>query len=279
MIVAAAVAPTWQEQAPAPTAVATPAASEDSQEATLALRTRLDALETQLLTLQTELSKRQESPKVDVSALEAKIEALETKLNAVQNSPSSTANLQHIALLNGLTELQKSIGRGASFTQELAQLKQLAKGRASTLGLLADLEQFAPNPAPTVQSLWNAFADAMDAREQARADGTLLGNLRSLVRIRKVGSPAGSDDDAIIARAENALVEGEVSASIVELSQLSVDAAPLFRSCLEAALAYQKLHTTLDALLVDLSQMESPAAATPSATPAPPPSPEPQQPL
>lgn len=275
LVLAGLAATTWQEPSSAqPTATipaTTQATTDTSNEAAHALKARVDTLENQLQTLQAEMAKRQEPPKLDISALETKIAALETKLNAVQNSPSSTANLQHIALLNALTELQKSIGRGMAFSRELAQLKELAKDRKSTLSLLAELEKFSPNPTPTVQSLWNAFADAMDAREQARADGSLLGNLRSLVRIRKVGAPAGSDDDAIIARAENALVEGEISASITELSQLSGASAPLFRSCLEAALAYQKIHSTLDALLVDLSQKDMHAA--PADKPVPPPVP------
>ena len=84
---------------------------------------------------------------------------------------------------------------------------------------LAPVSAFAATGVPTLDGLKMQFKSAIaPALRPQTEEKNLVANLKSLVKIRKVGSEQkGADDDAVIARAEAKLNAGDVAAALAEL--------------------------------------------------------------
>jgi hypothetical protein len=152
-----------------------------------------------------------------VDALRADVEKMRTE---------NKATIRSILLVG---RLQDAIQNGAPFNNELAALRGLRPDLKETLDAL---EPLSIAGVATLAQLQSQFARSIDPVLTPKEDTeSFTGNLRSLVKIRKVGeNQKGTDDQAIIARAEAKLANGYVAMAIGETENLSPAAAKNFEA-------------------------------------------------
>lgn len=229
------------ESAPLPVA---PAAQPDS-----ALLERLEKAEARIAALEAA-----QTPAVDTSPLEAKVAMLQEQLDELQKKPDGNLAIQQLSQVSVFGQIRDAAARSEPFEAAHAQLVTLAAERPATLALLEQLKPFADKKNPDLATLKRRFEATRNDAQAKLTEGTLAGNIGSLVRIRKTGEPQGTDDDAVLARAQTKLSRGELDASIKELSQLSPAAAPLFAEWVAQAAESQRLQGLLDALQLELAK-------------------------
>lgn len=206
----------------------------------------------------------------NIAPLEERISALENKAPA-ESAPAAPAipaealdalkaDIARIRDDNHVTvrtllladQMQSALRSGTPFTDELSQLEVLRPDLKDTL---VPLEAIAPSGIATLEQLRAGFAQALSPEPSAANDRGLVENLKSLVKIRKVGKDQkGTDNEAIIARAEAKLNAGDVAAALKETENLSPQVAKNFaqwqeraRQYLTAGAALQKIRASLDA--------------------------------
>lgn len=273
-----------------------------------ALQTRVDQLEARLKTLEDVVTA---APRTESTpASDARIDALQAKLDALQQQPPGTPvhaddtrlthlenalgkqeeqvgslkeqvndlrlnNARQLAALTSFHALKESISRGEPYAARLAQLTQAADGNAAAQEQLSILQPYADKGVATLSVLRTQFDSiAPQALMAGSQEGTLASNLHKLVRIRKVGEQPGNDDEAVIARAETRLTDGELDAAIKELAQLSPPAVAVFAPWAGKAQEVVRVRNALDALQLSLAQDDKTVPVMPPA-PAPPPMPAP----
>ena len=119
--------------------------------------------------------------------------------------------------------LEQRLAAGAPFAAELAALSQLGVGADA----LAPLKPFAESGAPSLSALaasWAkvepAVAAAAPPPERSGWD-RLLDHIRALVRVRRVGEAAGSDEsEPPVARIGAALERGDLAAALEAYGRL-----------------------------------------------------------
>jgi len=163
-----------------------------------------------------------------LGALDERLSKLEGAAGA---APKSDAR---VAMAKGASEspasvavlalsLEQRLAAGAPFAAELAALSQLGVGADA----LAPLKPFADSGAPSLAALaasWAkvepAVAAAAPSPERSAWD-RLLDHMRALVRVRRVGEAAGSDEsDPPVARVGAALDRGDLAAALAAYGQL-----------------------------------------------------------
>ena len=135
-----------------------------------------------------------------------------------KGASESAASVAVLAL-----SLEQRFAAGAPFAAELAALSQLGVGADA----LAPLKPFAESGAPSLSALaasWAkvepAVAAAAPPPERSGWD-RLLDHMRALVRVRRVGEAAGSDEsDPPVARIGAALERGDLAAALAAFGQL-----------------------------------------------------------
>ncbi len=174
----------------------------------------------------------------DLAAAEARfgqLGALDQRLARLEG-PTDTAPKSgaRVAMAKGASEsaasvavlalsLEQRFAAGAPFTAELAALSQLGVG----VDALAPLKPFAESGAPSLSALaasWAKVAPAVVAAapppERSGWD-RLIDHMRALVRIRRVGEAAGSDEsDPPVARIGAALERGDLAAALEAYDRL-----------------------------------------------------------
>ena len=209
------------------------------------LQERVSALETQLAAL------KEASPTVnttiDLSPPEARIAALENKPTpeAAPTVITSNVNSEELAAIKQEVEalkktdhayvrsiilfgqLQQAVRVGKPYHVELQTLQAV---RPELKDSLAALEDSATIGITTLEQLSSQFKAAITpALNPDDTKKSLANNLRSLVKIRKIGEEQqGDDDEAILARAEAKLKKGDIAESIKEVQQLSPKALAAF---------------------------------------------------
>ncbi|MGE0755058.1 MAG: COG4223 family protein [Alphaproteobacteria bacterium] len=184
------------------------------------------------------------------------IASLEEKLQRMERDTGS-----HLAGMTALTQMREAIVRGEPFTYEIKRLKQMTRLRPEVDDMLVPLGSLAANGVATQAQLEETFEKTVPyALSPDTQPDSLMANLKSLVSIRKTGTPVGSDDDAIIARAETALKENRVQASINILKELSPGAATAFADWKTAAQQHILSREVLDALEIALVRKDAPAS-------------------
>lgn len=138
-------------------------------------------------------------------------------------------------------QLRDAILTGRAYTGELANLRQV-KTEALPPSALEVVEKFAASGVSKVEQLAELLAQL--APEAVRAERfekypqwwtRMLDRLSSLITIRRVGEVEGQDAQAIIARAEQRLKAGDISAAAGEMAQLSGAAAEAVEPWVKAA--------------------------------------------
>lgn len=221
---------------------------------------RIKALEEKVSALE-----KQTPPSVDIAPLEARIAALETAPKTVVNEAVPVINHEEIDALKTeleklkstdhgyvrslilISQLQDAMRAGRPFASELSALALLRPDMKETL---TPLTQESSTGVATLTQLQEQFSHTITpALTQNDGEKSLAQNLRSLVKIRKIGeAQKGTDDQAVIARAEAKLAKGDVAAALQETSTLSPRALQNFAPWQERAKAHLAAQAAMAAL-------------------------------
>ncbi|WP_306251932.1 COG4223 family protein [Parvularcula sp. IMCC14364] len=175
-------------------------------------------------------------------------EQLEARLDTLQTRDVATATKQ-AALSIAVTNLQRQIGAGRPFAEQLNVLEQLAPNTSG----LRDLEPYAEEGLPTVTSLRLRYADdarkALAAANRASENGfwgELGARFSGLFSVRKTGLVSGDSPSAIISRAEVSLDDGDISGALRQLDALEGEAAEVMAGWMEEARSLVSADQLLD---------------------------------
>jgi uroporphyrinogen-III synthase len=233
---AAAAAAATAQAAPAPAAPAAPAAQPASaapagpDPAIDELRRKLESLESRA------------APQSDTSALQSEVVALRTALRALDQvvasqkvsvdkataaaTASTTGEQKAMAAARGsavigiAARISAAVASGQPFANDLTLLAPLAQGEAKLGEAIAALQPVATNGVASRANLAAAFpAMAKAALADDLADDSfwqrLLGKLKALVSLRRVGADVQGDSaEAKLARAEAAIDAGDVAKAV-----------------------------------------------------------------
>lgn len=155
------------------------------------------------------------APAADVERLDVRVTALETTQKSVADAAAAALAVSTMA---------EAANSSRPFPEELAGLQRVLPGSPS----LRALEPLARLGAPTRAGLSVQFGNlagrAASAARNPGADADLFARIRyalsSIVSIRHVGSIKGSTPDAILARAQVLLDEGDIEGAVAALEAL-----------------------------------------------------------
>ncbi|MBW6423939.1 hypothetical protein KX729_20975 [Rhizobium sp. XQZ8] len=208
-------------------------------------------------------------PKAQGGASEQAVAALKTELDrlraTVQSSANADASLtqrmnqaeaklndrgpeQQVARAVAAAALKAAIDRGGSFETELQTFTTVAGDDPA----VADLQKFAANGVPSRSELQRDFPRVADAMLEATVQpdpnqgigGRLLASAMSVVKVRRVGDVQGDTPEAIVARLEEGLRNGNLQASTREWDSLPEPAKAVsreFKQKLDARIQVENL--------------------------------------
>lgn len=187
------------------------------------LKAGVDNLTKELAGLKTALADAQQAATAEKAELTSRIETAEQKLNEPVN------DIQ-MAKAVAVTALKSAIDRGGPFLAELDALRSIAPDEQA----VAALAQDAQVGVPTRTDLRREFpktADAMlDALNQPDPNegifDRLVSSAMSGIRVRPVGSVEGETPEAVIARIEDKLNNGDLKGAALEWNGLPDTAKP-----------------------------------------------------
>jgi len=171
----------------------------------------------EIATLKSALADAQQSTETAKSELSTRIEAAEKKID----EPASDVQLARAV---AVTALKTAIDRGGPFLAELDALKSIADDDPAVTGLAGDAAHGVSPRADLVRE-FPSVADAMlEATQHSDPNQGILARLMdsasSAIRIRPVGSVEGDDLEAVIARIEDKLTNGDLKGASLEWQAL-----------------------------------------------------------
>lgn len=214
-----------------------------------ALKQEIAVLDSRVKSLESAPAPKAAASAESLQPLNAKLADLEGRLAGLTKAQdelrSSTGSA---ALAMAVQNLRRAIAEGKPFASELKTLTTLAPEPLD----VAALEPRRESGLASLANLQREFdRSAMAAIEAARppADGSFTGNLlakaRGLVRMRPTGDIPGSTPEAVLARAESRLDNGDLSAAIREAGELTGPAAAAMTAWLTEAKARATADETL----------------------------------
>lgn len=215
----------------------------DLQSMILGMRGRMDTLESEL-----------EAAKQDNDALADMLEGL------------TGQELKAAAMMLAVSQLRTTLMQGGSYEQDLATVRMLAGDDAELLAAIDKIEPYARQGILTRDSLKTEFkglaGDIVMAKmrgEDVSVKDRFMDRLSNVVSVRKSGMAEGEDTDAIVARAETLLDNGDVQGALTELKKLDNEprqAAQPFIEQAEARLMADQLSSIMSQNLIgSLSSM------------------------
>ncbi|MFD1327870.1 COG4223 family protein [Mycoplana ramosa] len=201
-------------------AAATPAAttvSGEAEQSIAALETSVAKLTADIAALREETTAATRASADGISALTQRVDAAERKL---EEPRSDVAMARAVAA----TALKTTIDRGGPYLAELEAFASIAPDDPS----IAVLRPLAATGVPSRADLVRAFQPVADAMIEAVHQPTgdqgivdrLLSSASSVITIRPVGSVEGDTPEAIIARIENKLQNGDLKGAQIEWQTL-----------------------------------------------------------
>ena len=252
------------ENAPAPEPAPAPAA-EPSEPVDLApIEERLDTLESRIATLEDRPAPTTEDgPDSDaaaqyaeeLSALQSSVETqrneIQTLLEDARNAEAASAEAARIANAQAaITKIVSAIDAGQPFAAPVETLQSLDVGDVPSA-----LTENAGDGVVTLNMLQAQFPDAArSALSAARAAGAADGEqgfssfLKRQLGARSVAPREGSDPDAILSRAEAALLNGNLDDTLTVLDALPEQAGSALADWREAARSRVAARTAADEL-------------------------------
>jgi hypothetical protein len=182
------------------------------------------------------------------------------------------------AIVLGVGQLRARLATSKPFAKELSALRGLVGGDAEMVAVLDQLQPFADAGVPTPEDLSQDFARMAPAlvRSAVVGDGQswwrqALYHVESVISIRRVGEDiAGDSTDAVVARAEGKVDEGDLSGAVSALQALSGLSAEMASPWIEDAghrIAADAAETDLTRIAIGHVATGNVPAST-SATPA-----------
>lgn len=164
----------------------------------------------------------------ELAALKTADATQSSRLDAAEKKIDEPASDVQLARAVAVTALKTAIDRGGPFLAELDALKSVAPDDPAIGGLAGD----APTGVVSRADLVRAFPEAADSMLSA-IKGTdpnqgifarLMDSASSAIRIRPVGSVDGTGPEAIVARIEDKLANGDLKGAALEWDTLPAEA-------------------------------------------------------
>ncbi|MDQ0317944.1 hypothetical protein QO002_000082 [Pararhizobium capsulatum DSM 1112] len=181
------------------------------------LEAQITNLTNELTGLKSELADARQSTQASASELASRLDAAEKKIE----EPASDVQLARAV---AVTALKTAIDRGGPFLAELDALKSVSADDPAVSGLTGDAATGVVSRADLVRD----FPDAADSM-LAAINGTdpnqgvfarLIDSASSAIRVRPVGSVEGTGPEAVVARIENKLSNGDLKGASLEWETL-----------------------------------------------------------
>jgi len=221
-------------------------------------RAEINRLETELTTLAKEfatLQRDQVLATTEFADQQSQIGTLSDALKAqAVRASQNNENGDETLILLALGQLHRESRTNQPFAGALRQA--LAVAPEALQGDLASMNSAAKTGAATVRELTEEFAAvATDSAQAARLPssdtwyGKTLHNLASLVKFRRVDDVSGEGVDALVARAEEKILAGDLSEGVELLKKLSDEPAKVAAPWLMRAENRLNVDTALERLL------------------------------
>ena len=158
--------------------------------------------------------------------LNAKLLKVEANLSEVmQGDQSRKESTNRVLLTLELGNLKRAIERGSGYVKELDAVKKLAPADLKLDVLAANAEKGLPNQEELTSAFKQVARDVIDAdaQEQSSNQGILdqiVSGAQSIVRVRRVGQVEGDTAEAVVARMEEALMDGRLADTAKEAGGL-----------------------------------------------------------
>jgi hypothetical protein len=163
-----------------------------------------------------------ENSEVAPSVAVADVERLDGRITALETTQQGVADAAAAAL--AVSTLAEAAGGSRPFSEELAGLQRVLPASPSLRALEPLARLGAPTRAGLAVQFGNLAGRAASAARNPGADADLFARIRyalsSIVSIRHVGSIKGSTPDAILARAQVLLDEGDIEGAVAALEAL-----------------------------------------------------------
>ncbi len=171
----------------------------------------------EIATLKSALADAQQSTEAAKSELSTRLDAAEKKID----EPASDVQLARAV---AVTALKTAIDRGGPFLAELDALKSIAATDPAVSGL-ADDARTGIAPRADLLRDFPAVADAMlEATQHSDPNqgvfSRLMDSASSAIRVRPVGSVEGEGPEAVVARIEDKLTNGDLKGASLEWDTL-----------------------------------------------------------
>jgi hypothetical protein len=173
----------------------------------------------------------------------ADVEALQKRLATLEQAVRSSTGDKAARLALTAAALRDAVIRGVPFTAELEEARVLGADEKH----LAPLASFAASGVPSAATLAQELRVSIPALAKAsgaQAPGgdfldRLQANASKLVRIRPVGTPAGDDSSAVLARIEVETAHADIDGALADLGKLDVTTRALARDWIAKAQSRQ----------------------------------------
>ncbi|MCO6184870.1 COG4223 family protein [Rhizobium sp. L1K21] len=222
----------------------------------------LSPLQDRIQTLETQMKDLPLADLTDVKAMQGALNEATDKVAKAEDEIASLANRLvkleekvgeprddvEVARAIASAGLKAAIDRGGPFETELATLKTVAPDDPA----VAELQPFAASGIPTRATLIKAFPDVADrmiaatqpADQSQSLTDRLMSSALSVIKVRPVGDVQGDSTEAIVARIEEKLQNGDLQAAATEWNNLP-DAAKAagedFKNSLDARIKVEQL--------------------------------------
>jgi hypothetical protein len=211
----------------------------------------------------TQLSAMVKALNTAVDALAPKIDDLSARVAALEAKKDDPDAAERAALSLALSNLSRAATRAEPFARELDVVATFLPDEPE----LAELKTVAAEGVPTETSLEARFPqvvkDVLDA-ERAASDDSIwqrfVSNAKKLVTLRRTGEIAGDDTDAVLARMEERVARGDLSAALAEAKALKGRAAAAAAPWVTDATARVTTSDLLAALTADVTKRLSEGA-------------------
>lgn len=198
-----------------------------------------------------------------VATVQAGLDALDRRLSALEEHiASANAASRRQGLVLAVGQLAAAVAEGRPYADEIERLSALA---GEDTELASAVELLAPAAADGVAGLaelrrrFEALAgEIVRAGAGAASDGWLdraASRLRQLVTVRRTGEVEGGETDAIVARAEVRLADGDLAGALRELEALqgpAAERAEPWQRAAEARLLAERAVARLQARAIEL---------------------------
>jgi hypothetical protein len=188
----------------------------------------------------------------EVTELDERLDRLESTLPPLLEAvDKEAADTKAATLAMAFASLRAAVDAGRPYATELSTLAALSPG-ASDIGPLLEYED---EGIPTLRQLTVSFKETRDkvpAAPSADDDSflnRLMSSAESLVKVKRVdGAAEGSTPDAVLARAEAKLEQGDLAAAAAEVGTLQGPPRAAFATWLDQARARLDAEETLQRL-------------------------------